>query len=82
LAPFSLAPTSSNTTSTLIALHLELDGYFSFFIENYKLYQDLKISSNSFELAFQHMPHLLASGPSRMVFEHLQDCFHPENSTN
>jgi len=28
------------------------------------------------------MPHLLANGIFGMVFEHLQDCFHPEDSTN
>jgi hypothetical protein len=37
LAPFSFAPTSSNTNSTFIALHLELDGYFSLFLKDYKL---------------------------------------------
>jgi hypothetical protein len=31
-------------------------------------------------LAFQRMPHLSTSGPSRMVFEHLWDYFHPEDS--
>ncbi len=28
------------------------------------------------------MPHLLASGIFGMVFEHLQDCFHPKDSIN
>jgi len=37
LAPFSFAPTSSNTSSTFIALHLELNGYFSLFLKDYKL---------------------------------------------
>jgi hypothetical protein len=71
LAPFSFASTSSTTTSTLTALHLELDGYFLFFVENYQPNQDLKLSIDSFKLTFQHMLHLLISGPSGMVFEHL-----------
>jgi hypothetical protein len=33
LAPFSLTPTSSYTTSFLIALHLESDGYFFIFLK-------------------------------------------------
>jgi hypothetical protein len=37
LAPFSFAPTSSNISSTFTTLHLELDGYFSFFLKDYKL---------------------------------------------
>jgi hypothetical protein len=41
LAPFFLAPMSSHTTSTFIALHLELDRYFPLFFEDYKLNQDL-----------------------------------------
>jgi len=28
------------------------------------------------------MPHLLASGPFGMVFEHFQNCFHLVDSTN
>jgi hypothetical protein len=36
LAPFSLAPTSSDTTSFFIALHPESDGYFPLFLENYE----------------------------------------------
>jgi hypothetical protein len=70
LAPFSLSPTSFNTTSTLTALHLQSHGYFPFFLEDYKLDQNLEISSISFKLAFQRMPHLLASAFG-MVFEHL-----------
>ncbi len=73
LAPFFVAPTFSDTTLTLITLHLKLDDYFLFFLENYELNQDLKIFSDSFKLAFQCLPHLSANGPFRMVFEHLQD---------
>jgi hypothetical protein len=54
LAPFSLTPTFSDTTSALTALHLESNGYFSFFLEDYEPNQDLKLSSNSLKLAFQH----------------------------
>jgi len=36
LAPLSLAPTSSTTTSTLIALHFESDNYFLFFLDDYE----------------------------------------------
>jgi hypothetical protein len=32
LTPFSLAPTSFNTTLAFTALHLELDGYSLFFL--------------------------------------------------
>jgi hypothetical protein len=70
LAPFSPAPTSFNTILVLIALHPNLDGYFPFFLKNYKLDQDLELSFDSFKLAFQHMPHLLARGHSGMGFEH------------
>ncbi len=28
------------------------------------------------------MPHLSENGPCRMVFEHLQDCFHPKDLTS
>ncbi len=35
-----------------------------------------------FPLLYQRMPHLSTNAPSRMVFEHLQDCFHPQNSTS
>ncbi len=36
LAPLSFAPMSSTTTSTFIALHLELNNYLPFFLENYE----------------------------------------------
>jgi len=79
LEPFSPTPTSLNTISVLIALHLNLDGYIPFFLKDYKLNQDLKLSFDSFKLSFQHMPDLLASGHSRMGFEHFRDCFHLED---
>jgi hypothetical protein len=82
LAPFPPKPTSFNTALTLTTLHLNLDGYFPLFLENYELDQDFELSSDSFKLAFQRMPHLSISGPFGMVFEHLQDCFHPKDSTN
>jgi hypothetical protein len=69
--PFSPTPMSFNTTSTFTTLHNELDGYFLFFLKDYDLNQNFKFFSNSFKLTFQCMPHLLASGFSRMVFEHL-----------
>jgi len=71
LAPLSLAPTSSNTTFTLTALHPESNGYFPLFLEDYELNQNPKLSSDSFKLAFQHMLHLLANGFFGMVFENL-----------
>jgi hypothetical protein len=82
LAPFSPAPTSSNTTSTLTTLHLESNGYFPFFLKDYEPNQDFKLSFDSFKLTFQCMPHLSTSGPYGMVFEHLQNYFHPKDSTN
>jgi hypothetical protein len=36
LAPFSLAPTSSNTTLAFTTLHPKFDGHFSFFFEDYE----------------------------------------------
>ncbi len=73
---------SFDTTSVLITLHLKSNGYFPFFLKNYELDQDLKLSFNSFKLTFQCMPHLLTSGLFGMVFEHLQNHFHLENSMN
>ncbi len=61
LTPFSLASMTSNTTLAFTTLHLKSDGYFSFFLKNYKQDQYLKFSFESFKLAFQHMPHLLAN---------------------
>jgi hypothetical protein len=82
LAPFSLIYTSSDTTSTLSTLHLESNGYFPLFLENYDQNQDLKLFSDSFKLVFQRMSHLLASDAFEMFLKHLWDCFHHENSTN
>jgi hypothetical protein len=79
LAPFSLTPTFSNTTLVFIALHLESNGSFLLFLEDYKPNQDLELSFDYFKLAFQLMLHLLTNGPSRMVFEHLGDYFHLED---
>jgi hypothetical protein len=79
LAPFSPTPTFFNTTLVLTTLHLELDGYFSFFFKDYKLDQDLELSFDSFKLVFKHKSHLLTSGHFEMVFEHLQDYFHVED---
>jgi hypothetical protein len=59
-----------DTTSTFTALHPESNGYFLFFLEDYESNQNLKLSSDSFKVAFQFMPHLSASGPE-MVLEHL-----------
>ncbi len=72
VTPFFPTPTLVFTT-----LHPKSNGCFSFFLEDYKLHQDLKPSSNSFKLAFQCMPHLLWSGPFGMIFEHFWNCFHP-----
>jgi hypothetical protein len=82
LAPFSFTFMSFNTTSIFTTLHPESDGYFLFFLEDYKLDQDLEFSFDSFKLTFERMPHLSASCPSKMVFEHLQDYFHLQDSTN
>jgi hypothetical protein len=77
LASFSFTPTFSNTTLTLTTLHFKLNGYFPFFLQNYELDQDFKFSFDSFKLTFYNVSHLLTSGPFGMVFEHLQDYFHP-----
>jgi hypothetical protein len=52
LASFSPTPTSSNTTLTFTTLHPKSYGYFLFFLQGYKLDQDLEFFFNSFELAF------------------------------
>jgi hypothetical protein len=82
LAPFFLTPMSFDTTLALTTLHLKSYGYFPFFLKDFEPNQNLKFSSNSFKLAFQHMPHLSTSGPFGMVFEHLRDCFHPKDLTS
>jgi hypothetical protein len=68
LAPFFPAPTSSNTTLALTTLNPDSNGFFWLFLKDYELYQDFKLSSNSFKLAFQCMPHLFANGHFGMVF--------------
>jgi hypothetical protein len=73
---------SSNTTLIPIALHPKSDGYFSFFLKDYEPDQDLEFSFYSFKLTFQGMPHLLTNGISGMVFEHLRNYYHPEDSTS
>jgi hypothetical protein len=80
LAPISLRPTSFDTTLALTPLHHELNGYFMLFLEDYELDQNLILSSDSFKLTFQCMPHLSANGFSGMVFEHFWDYFHLEDS--
>jgi hypothetical protein len=82
LEPFSFAPMSFNTISTLTALHLKSNGYFPFFSKDYEQDKNLEFFSNSFELTFQHLLHLFVRGHYGMIFEHLWDFFHPKNSTN
>ncbi len=50
-----------------------------FFLKDYELDQDIKLSFHYFKLTFQCMSHLSISGLFRMVFEHLWDCFHLED---
>jgi hypothetical protein len=78
LAPFSPTPMSFGTTSILIALCLDSYGYFLLILNNYEPDQNFKLSFKSFKLAFQCMPHLLANGLSKMVFEHFRDYFNPK----
>ncbi len=82
LAPFFNTPMSFDTTLVFIALHPESNGYFLLFLKDYELNQDLEFSSNSFKLTFHRMSCMLISGLFRMVFEHLQDCFHPKDSAS
>jgi hypothetical protein len=82
LAPFTFAPASFDTTLVLTGLHHESNGHFPLFPKDYKLTQNFKFSFNSFKLAFQRILHLSARSCSRMVFEHLQDYFHPKDSMN
>jgi hypothetical protein len=55
--------------------------FLSFFLEDYKLDEDFKFWFD-FKLAFQSIPNLFASGLFGIVFEHLQNSFHLENSTS
>jgi hypothetical protein len=80
LPQFSFTLASFDTTLAFTALHLQLHDYFLLFLEDYKQDQHFDVSFDCFKLAFQCMPHLLASGFSRMVFEHLRNCFHPKDS--
>jgi hypothetical protein len=64
LAPFSLTPMFSKTTSVFTTLYLELDNFFSFFLRTYELDYDLELLFDSFKLTFQCMPNFFA----RMVF--------------
>ncbi len=50
---------------------------FTIHLKNY-----ISSSKLLFPLLHQCMPHLLTNVPSKMVFEHLQDCFHPKSSKN
>jgi hypothetical protein len=68
LAPLFFSPTSFDTASTFTALHLESNGYFLLFLEDYKPNQNLELFPNSFKLVFQCMSHLLASGLFGMIF--------------
>jgi hypothetical protein len=71
-------------TQLKLSLHYTLisNGYFPFFLKDYKPNQNLNLSFNFFKLTFQHMLHLLANGYYGMVFEHLQDYFHLEDLAN
>ncbi len=60
LASFSLEPMFFDTTSILTRLCPELNNYILFFLQDYEPNQHLEFSSNSFKLAFQRMPHMLA----------------------
>jgi hypothetical protein len=53
---------SFNTTSILVTLHLESNGYFPLFLADYEPNKDLELSFDSFKLTFQCMSHKLASG--------------------
>jgi hypothetical protein len=73
LAPFSFAPTFFDITSIFTTLHLESNGSFLLFFEDYKPNQDLELSFDSFKLA---------NVPFGMVFEHLRDYYHPQDLTS
>jgi hypothetical protein len=52
LAPFPPTSMSLDTTSSLFALHPELEGFLLLFLEDHELDQDLKISSYFLKLTF------------------------------
>jgi hypothetical protein len=55
----------------LQTLHLSyLDFRCSNFLTNFQLNIDVKLSMDSFKLAFLHMPHFFVNGLSCMVFKH------------
>jgi len=82
LAPLFLGPMFFDTILVLSTLHLQSNGFHLLFLKDYELDHDLKLSSDFFKLAFQHMSHLSASDLSRMNFEHLQNHFHMKDSIN
>jgi hypothetical protein len=47
----------------------------------FQLEVDLDFSFDMFKTTFMHLAHLLISGLSGMVFEHLQNLFDIEDST-
>jgi hypothetical protein len=75
LAQFSPALTFFNTTSVFTTLHLESDGFFSLFLEDYKPDQDLELFFDSFKLTLQRMPHLSTNGPFGMVLNTFKTIF-------
>jgi hypothetical protein len=75
LAPFSFAPTSFDITLTFTALHPESNGYFLFFLEDYKQDQDFELSSEFFKMAFQCMLHLSVSGHFGIFFDTFETIF-------
>jgi hypothetical protein len=80
-----LAPTlaSLETVSALLALHpLDTNLPYSNSLLDFQSNLDFKLFVNSFRSIFWCMSHLLASGPSSMVFKHLQDSFNLKDSTS
>ncbi len=49
LTPFSPTFTSFDTTLVFTSPHLKSNNFFPFFLEDYELNEDLKLSSNSFK---------------------------------
>jgi len=74
---------SSKIVCTLQALHLSNLGSLNLdFLIDFQLNIDVEISFWIFLSQFFHISHLLVGGLLNMVFEHFQDSFDLEDSTN
>jgi hypothetical protein len=80
LAPLASTLTSSKTINAFQTLHpLNLSYPYQDSLLDFQLNSNLEFSLDFFKLTFIQSPHLLVSGPSSMVFKHLQDLFNAKD---